>query len=588
MDITEVSILHHVAVVVMALWLLSVFSSCNLLACFLALLYLYQVHGSYIMRLRKKLQFEERQKAYQSRVLSDSETVRWLNQAVQNIWSICMEQIVSQHILLPIIPWFLEKYKPWTADIDDYILFIQKKIEVQHMYLGRNPPIFSQMRVRQCHDDHLVLELGMNFLTADDMSAILAVKLRKRLGFGMWATMHITSMHIEGKCAILRQALMTLLVGVKLLQKWPFLSRLRICFVEPPYVQINIKPMSNHGPDVTDIPGISGWMDNLLSIAFEQTLVEPNMLVVDVEKLVSPKPDEPWFSFGEKGPVAYAKVVVIEASDIPPSDRNGCYPSIGLASPYVKGRLNGYKFKTKPQMKTLTPKWLEEFKIPIIAWESPNILAIEVCDKDHLYHDTLGYCSVNISDCRGFQKHDMWLPLQNIKSGRLHLTITILDGNRKGIDDPCDKKPVSNEERRKSCADETDNGSSFSSVLSKKSQKVADSFELVDAEGQKETGIWIHHPGSEIFQTWMPRKGKSRRPNIKIHGEINDLNGSCNSNINCSCPNDNPLEKHKMKSFKRGLHKIGSVFCRSPREEQSGGLGEAVQSPYAKIGAVDT
>lgn len=39
----------------------------------------------------------------------------------------------------------------------------------------------------------------MNFLTADDMSAIIAVKLRKRLGFGMWARLHLTGMHIEGK-----------------------------------------------------------------------------------------------------------------------------------------------------------------------------------------------------------------------------------------------------------------------------------------------------------------------------------------------------------------------------------------------------
>jgi len=44
-----------------------------------------------------------------------------------------------------------------------------------------------------------VLELGMNFLTGDDMSAILAVKLRKRLGFGMSAKLHITGMHVEGK-----------------------------------------------------------------------------------------------------------------------------------------------------------------------------------------------------------------------------------------------------------------------------------------------------------------------------------------------------------------------------------------------------
>jgi hypothetical protein len=101
-----------------------------------------------------------------------------------------MEQIASQKILLPIIPWFLEKYKPWTA----------KEAIVQHLYLGRSPPLITDMRVlRQTDDDHLVLELGMNFLTADDMSAILAVKLRKRLGFGMTAKLHITGMHVEGK-----------------------------------------------------------------------------------------------------------------------------------------------------------------------------------------------------------------------------------------------------------------------------------------------------------------------------------------------------------------------------------------------------
>lgn len=39
----------------------------------------------------------------------------------------------------------------------------------------------------------------MNFLTAEDMSAILVAKLRKRLGFGMGAKMHLTGMHVEGK-----------------------------------------------------------------------------------------------------------------------------------------------------------------------------------------------------------------------------------------------------------------------------------------------------------------------------------------------------------------------------------------------------
>lgn len=40
--------------------------------------------------------------------------------------------------------------------------------------------------------------------------------------------------------------------------------------------------------------------------------------------------------------------------------------------------------------------------------------------------------------------------------------------------------------------------------------KVADIFEPIDIEGQEETGIWVHHPGSEVPQVWEPRKGKSK------------------------------------------------------------------------------
>lgn len=47
-------------------------------------------------------------------LLSDGESVRWLNHAVKKMWPICMEKIVSQ-LLRPIIPWFLDKFKPWTV-----------------------------------------------------------------------------------------------------------------------------------------------------------------------------------------------------------------------------------------------------------------------------------------------------------------------------------------------------------------------------------------------------------------------------------------------------------------------------------------
>lgn len=41
--------------------------------------------------------------------------------------------------------------------------------------------------------------MGMNFLSGDDMNAVLSVQLTKRLGFGITANLHVTGMHVEGK-----------------------------------------------------------------------------------------------------------------------------------------------------------------------------------------------------------------------------------------------------------------------------------------------------------------------------------------------------------------------------------------------------
>lgn len=573
-SITDATIMHHVIIVLLVLWMLNSFNYCHPVAYFLSLIYLYMVHEIYEMRLRRKLQYEEKRNASQRRVLSDSESVRWLNNAIEKIWPICMEEIVSQKILLPIVPWFLQKYKPWTA----------KEVTVQHLYLGRNPPMFTEMRILRgpCEDDHLVLELGMSFVTADDMSAILAIKMRKRLGLGICAKMHLLGMHIEGK----------VLVGVKFIRHFPYISRLRVCFAEPPYFQMTAKPLIAHGINVTELPGIAGWLDKLLGVAFEQTLVEPNMLVVDVEKFVSPQAEN-WFTVDEKVPLAHAIVEVIEADEIKPSDMNG------LSDPYVKGQLGPYRFRTKVQRKTLTPKWHEEFRVPICSWESSEspILKIEVRDKDRLVDDKLGHCSINVSELRDGQRHDIWLPLQNIKVGRLHLAVTIVDvkENGKESEEASDEQTLDNENEKDFHANESAGKEHLQEGTTEKSRRVLDKFEPISIEGQQETGIWVHHPGSEVAQIWEPRKGRTR-VGSQIQCESADGSvkspgsGSGQNEGSTSDENGEDVAKPQSKNrMRRGLHKIGSVFHRSPKgDDKSIMIEDPMPSPYPNLKSVNT
>lgn len=66
----------------------------------------------------------------------------------------------------------------------------------------------------------------------------------------------------------------------------------------------------------------------------------------------------------------------------------------GLADPYVKGHLGPYRFQTKIHKKTLNPKWMEEFKIPVTSWAALNLLSLQVRDKDPIFDDTLGLVSL--------------------------------------------------------------------------------------------------------------------------------------------------------------------------------------------------
>ncbi|CAN6453046.1 unnamed protein product [Victoria cruziana] len=561
MEIAQLSMVYHFGLVLVVLWISSSFNFCHPVAYFICFIYLYQVNERYVLKLRKRLHHEEKKQAYQKRLLSDSETVRWLSHLLVKVWPICMEQIASQKILLPIVPWFLEKYKPWTA----------KKVVLQELYLGRKPPIITEMRVigQSADDDHLVLELGLNFLSADDMSAILAVQLRKRLGFGMWTKLHLTSMHIEGK----------VLVGVKFLKQWPFLQRIRLCFVQPPFFQMTVKPIFSHGLDVTEVPGIAGWLDKLLAMAFEETLVEPNMLVVDVEKLVQStesksKTEGDWFSVDEKRPIAYAKVEIIEAADMKPSDPNG------LADPYVKGQMGPYRFKTNIQKKTLTPKWQEEFKIPIRTWEPPNVLELEIRDKDLILDDTLGNCSIIVNDLRGGQRHDKWLSLQNIKMGRLHIAITVSEADltaKEGVDVngqawrrsgdgvPVDEDTVRQDPRK---------------TETKERSRVADEREQIVVEGQSHTCVCVLRPGSDVSTTWEPRMGRNRNPETEILGErpsylVTPIRTVCNDNSSEEAKDDSP-----MSALKR---KMGSLFSRDRKTDDK----EAMLSPPANLKAGD-
>lgn len=203
-------------------------------------------------------------------------------------------------------------------------------------------------------------------------------------------------------------------------------------------------------------------------------------------------------------------------------------------------------------------------------------------------------CSVSVSELRGGQRHDMWLNLQNIKTGRIHLAITVIDVDEKVNfasflvswfahyivnhqwilqegEPQVNNVGQSEEEKPDSTADKNTAWPDINrSVNLEEVPKVVDNLEPINIEGLDKTGVWVHHPGTGTPKTWEPRKGRSRRPETKVLGEDSSLRagpGEVPCEDSSSSSDEENLDGNKRSTIRRGLHKISSVFHRSPKSE---------------------
>ncbi|CAL4149459.1 unnamed protein product, partial [Meganyctiphanes norvegica] len=87
-------------------------------------------------------------------------------------------------------------------------------------------------------------------------------------------------------------------------------------------------------------------------------------------------------------------------------------------------RLGNEKYKTKIELRTLAPKWLEQFDFHLFEDQS-QVLEITVLDKDvRSKDDFMGKCNIDLREYEREVTHQIWAPLEK-DAGSLFLLLTI-------------------------------------------------------------------------------------------------------------------------------------------------------------------
>ncbi|XP_068123727.1 extended synaptotagmin-1 [Hyperolius riggenbachi] len=119
------------------------------------------------------------------------------------------------------------------------------------------------------------------------------------------------------------------------------------------------------------------------------------------------------------------RVFLIEAENLIAKDNFMGGMIKGKSDPYVVVRSGGKSVRTKVVKENLNPRWDQAFEILVTDVPGQD-LEFKVFDKDIDKDDFLGSCKIPVKNVIKQKTIDEWLPLEEVKSGKLHVKVECL------------------------------------------------------------------------------------------------------------------------------------------------------------------
>ncbi|KAB7501178.1 Extended synaptotagmin-2 [Armadillidium nasatum] len=316
----------------------------------------------------------------------DMERVEWLNKIIRQLWPYAGKYVrdLCNFTIEPSMREALKEYKLTGFKFEKIIL-------------GDTPPRFSGMKVYDDTSRHEII-LDADFIYAGDCKFEVAVSKFKA---------GIKDLQISGRIRVVMKPLV---------RQIPLVGGLQVFFLNNPDVDFNLIGIA----DVFDMPGLS---DILRSIVVEQIA---NMMVLPNRYPIQLVQDINVVELKCPAPAGVIRLQVIEAQNLMKKDIGVL--GMGKSDPYCILKLGAQKFQTKTINNTVNPKW--DFVCEYLSDEtSGQSLTFEVVDLDDgpAKDELLGRANLDVQSIYTAGEVDMWVPLSEAKSGRLHIHATWLD-----------------------------------------------------------------------------------------------------------------------------------------------------------------
>ncbi|XP_063808699.1 extended synaptotagmin-1 [Pseudophryne corroboree] len=119
------------------------------------------------------------------------------------------------------------------------------------------------------------------------------------------------------------------------------------------------------------------------------------------------------------------RVFLLEAENLVAKDNFMGGMIKGKSDPYVIVRAGGKSVRTRVVKENLNPRWDQVFEILVTDVPGQDI-EFQVFDKDIDKDDFLGSCKIAVKNVLKQKTIDEWLPLEDVKSGKLHVKVECL------------------------------------------------------------------------------------------------------------------------------------------------------------------